>query len=93
MDIAAREIEKRGKKVLARIHDAIIIDKKLSFDDKIDVEEAMKHETGNEYWHLTAKEIEAFARPYCLDKDEIEAHKFRIAHEESNAVGYKTQCF
>jgi hypothetical protein len=53
----------------------------------------MKHETGNEYWHLTPKEIEAFARPYCLDKEEIEAHKLRIVQEERKAVGYKAQYF
>ena len=93
MDIAAREIEKRGKNVIARIHDAIIIDRKLVLDDKIEVEEAMQRETSNEYWRLTQKEIEAFARPYCLDKEEIEAHKLRIAQEERKAVGYRTICF
>ena len=91
MDVAAKEIEKRGKKILARIHDAIIIDRKLSLDDKIEVQEAMQRETDNEYWHLTAKEITSFNRPYCLDRVEIEAHKHRIAQEEQEAVGYKAQ--
>ena len=82
MDIAAKEIEKRGRKVLARIHDAIIIDRKLVLDDKIEVEEAMQRETNNEYWHLVAKELEPYERPYSLDKEEIEAHKERIRKEE-----------
>lgn len=91
MDVAAREMEKRGKTVIARIHDAIIIDKKLVLDDKIEVEEAMRKETSNEYWYLTPKEIEPFNRPYCLDREEIEAHKSRIAQEERSALGYKAQ--
>ena len=48
MDVAANEIEARGRRVIARIHDAIIIDTKLVLDDKIEVEEAMKAATSNE---------------------------------------------
>ena len=91
MDVAANEIEARGRRVIARIHDAIIIDTKLVLDDKIEVEEAMKAATSNEYWHLVAKELEPYERPYSLDKKEIEAHKHRIAQEEQEAVGYKAQ--
>lgn len=85
MDVAAKEIEKRGRKVLARIHDAIIIDKKLGLDNKLEVEEAMKAATGSEYWHLVAKELEPYERPYSLDKEEVEAHRERIRKEEVHA--------
>ena len=93
MDVAAREIEKRGRKVIARIHDAIIIDRKLGVDNKYEVEEMMKSATSNEYWHLVAKELLPYERPYSLDKDEIDAHKSRIANEEREARGYKSKCF
>lgn len=81
MDIAAHAIESLGRKVLARIHDAIIIDRRLGLDNKEVVERAMRVGTGNPYWHLTMKELEPFQRPYSMDRDEIEAHKKRIADE------------
>ena len=85
MDVVADEIEKRGRKVLARIHDAIIIDKKLGVDNKIEVEEAMQRATSNPYWHLTPKELQPFERPYSLDRAEIELHRERIRQEEQRA--------
>lgn len=81
MDVVAEEIEKRGRKVLARIHDAIIIDKRLGRDTKEEIEYAMQRETSNPYWHLTHKELEPFERPYSMDRDEIEAHRERIKAE------------
>jgi hypothetical protein len=85
MDVAAKEIEARGRRVIARIHDAIIIDKRLGVDSKYEVEEAMKAASSNEYWHLVAKELEPYERPYSLDREEIEAHKERIRKEEAHA--------
>jgi hypothetical protein len=85
MDVAAKEIEARGRRVIARIHDAIIIDKRLGVDSKYEVEEAMKAATSNEYWHLVAKELEPYERPYSVDKEEIEAHRERIRKEEAHA--------
>jgi hypothetical protein len=93
MEVAAKEIEARGRRVIARIHDAIIIDKRLGVDSKYEVEEAMKAATSNDYWHLVAKELEPYERPYSLDKHEIEAHRVRIAQEERGALGYEAQCF
>ena len=87
MDVVAEEIEKRGRKVLARIHDAIIIDRKLGVDNKVDIEEAMQSATLNPYWHLTPKELQPFERPYSLDSAEIEAHRERIRQEERRAFG------
>ena len=86
MDVAAKEIEKRGRKVLARVHDAIIIDKRLGVDNKMEVEEAMKFATVNEYWHLVPKELVPYERPYSLDRAEIQAHKERIRVETSLAM-------
>lgn len=93
MDVAAKEIEARGRQVIARIHDAIIIDKRLGVDNKCEVEEAMRKATSNEYWHLVGKELEPYERPYSLDRHEIEAHKLRIAQEERDAKGYKSSFY
>lgn len=63
MDVVADEIEKRGRKVLARIHDAIIIDKRLGQDAKEEIEYEMQKWDDNTYWHLTPKELQPFERP------------------------------
>lgn len=91
MDVVAEEIEKRGRKVLARIHDAIIIDKRLGVDNKIEIEEAMRDATSNPYWHLTAKELEPFERPYSMDRAEIEAHRSRMVEAEREAKESKSK--
>jgi hypothetical protein len=91
MDVVAEEIEKRGRKVLARIHDAIIIDKRLGMDNKYEIELAMQSATTNPYWHLTAKELQPFERPYSLDRAEIEAHQERIREEEAFARQAKSK--
>ena len=91
MDLVAEEIEKRGRKVLARIHDAIIINKRLGIDSKEEIEEAMRQWDGNKYWHLTAKELQPFDRPYSMDRAEIESHRERIRHEEANSKEKKSK--
>lgn len=91
MDVVAEEIERRGRLVLARIHDAIIIDKRLGVDNKIEIEEVMRDATMNPYWHLTAKELEPFERPYSMDRDEIEAHRARMVEAEREAREVKSK--
>lgn len=91
MDVVADEIEKRGRKVLARIHDAIIIDKRLGQDTKEEIEYEMRKWDDNPYWHLTPKELEPFERPYSIDRAEIEAHKQRIREEEEFARQTKSK--
>jgi hypothetical protein len=91
MNVAAEEIEKRGRKVLARIHDAIIIDKRLGVDNKVEIEEAMQSATSNPYWHLTAKELQPFERPYSLDREEIEEHQKRMNIENETAMDKKSK--
>ncbi|MGV0960070.1 MAG: hypothetical protein ACOYB1_09540 [Limnohabitans sp.] len=91
MDVVADEIEKRGRKVLARIHDAIIIDKRLGVDNKYEIEAAMQRATSNPYWHLTHKELQPFERPYSLDREEIEAHQARMVEAEREAREVKSK--
>jgi hypothetical protein len=92
MDIVEREIVSRGNTVLARIHDAIIVKRRLG-ESKFEIEDVIQRETQNKYWHLTMKEIEPFNRPYCLDRDEIEAHKKRIVEEERKAKEFSARTF
>ena len=85
MDLVHAEIEKRGGIVLARIHDAIIVKRRLGADHKIDIELAIREQTENPYWHLQPTELEPYHRPLSLDKEEIQAHQARIAAEEQAA--------
>ena len=71
--------------VLARIHDAIIVKRRLGADHKIDIEMAIRAQTENPYWHLQPTELEPYHRPLSLDKEEIQAHQARIAAEEQAA--------
>lgn len=91
MDVVAEQIERRGRRVLARIHDAIIIDKRLGQDTKEEIEYEIQRATSNPYWHLTSKELEPFERPYSLDREEIEAHQERIREEQQIAVEHKSK--
>ena len=84
MDYINEEIEKRGFKVLARVHDAIFVNNRLG-ESKHEIENLLQSDTENKYWHLTMKELKAYERPYCLDKAEIDAHRLRIAEEERHA--------
>ena len=91
MDYISEEIEKRGFKVLARVHDALFVKNRLG-ESKHEIEHLLQSDTENKYWHLTMKELKAYERPYCLDKTEIDAHRQRIAEEERHAKSVsKTQ--
>jgi predicted RNA-binding protein YlxR (DUF448 family) len=91
MDYISEELEKRGFKVLARVHDAIFVKNRLG-ESKHEIEHLLQSDTENKYWHLTMKELKAYERPYCLDSAEIDAHRKRIAEEELHAKSVsKTQ--
>ena len=71
--------------MLARIHDAIIVKRRLGADHQLDIELAIRAQTENPHWHLQPTELEPYHRPLSLDKEEIQAHKARIAAEEQAA--------
>jgi hypothetical protein len=52
----------KGRDVLARIHDALIIREKLSTDDKYELELMMRDELNNQYWKLGHRHVLGFAR-------------------------------
>ena len=60
MDVVRAEIKRLGKTVLANIHDAIIVRERLLTDDRMAIEDAMRTQTGNPYWRLTARQIRRF---------------------------------
>ena len=51
----------KGRDVLARIHDALIIRDKLSTDDKHELELMMRDEFNNQYWKLGHSHVRGFA--------------------------------
>ena len=51
----------KGRDVLARIHDALIIRDKLSIDDKHELELMMRDEFNNQYWKLGHSHVRGFA--------------------------------
>ena len=60
MDVVRAEIRRLGKTVLANIHDAIVVRERLLIDDRVVIEEAMRSQTGNPCWRLTARRIRRF---------------------------------
>jgi hypothetical protein len=60
MDVARSVLKQDKRPVIANIHDAIIIRKKLSADMKHEVELQMQEQTGNKYWRLAASHLEPY---------------------------------
>ena len=60
MDIVKELAKQHRKKVLAHIHDAIVVKKKFGTDLKHEIELQMQEQTGNSYWRLAAEELKRF---------------------------------
>jgi len=60
MDVVRAEMKRLGKTVLANIHDALVVRERLLTDDRMAIEDAMRTQTGNPYWRLTARQITRF---------------------------------
>jgi len=86
MDVVRDSLREHGYTILARIHDAIIVSKKLSLDDRDEIQHRMHDITKNPYWYLTPKEIKGFEASLIDEKREIELHKDRIAADERRAA-------
>lgn len=85
MTAAHSVIVNLGATIIAKVHDAVFIDRKLSLDNRQIVEAEMRIATGLEYWKFDCKEIKRYERPYSMDAEEISAHRKRIAEEERRA--------
>jgi hypothetical protein len=73
------------KKVLAHIHDAVVVSTRLGADLKHEIELQMRNQTGNPYWRLAAEELKRFESRGKDVKAEEEEHRQRIQQEEALA--------
>ncbi len=62
MDIVRATLVEHGQTVLANIHDAIIVRRKLRLDLRHEIEMRMQDATDNNYWHLSATEIKRYSK-------------------------------
>ncbi len=62
MDMVRDALHKHGQTVLANIHDAIIVRKKLRVDLRHEIEMRMQDLTDNPYWRLCATKIKRYAK-------------------------------
>ena len=89
MNMVREAVEKTGRKVLAHIHDAIVIDKKLGAELKSEIEMALHEQTGNPYWRLGATQYERYnATPIHVLQEELR-HRQRMTEEAQRAIGYQ----
>lgn len=88
MDIFRTVATANECKPIANVHDAIFFKRRLGVELKSEIECQMRSQTGNPYWHLTAKELKRY-EPRHLDViAEESAHKRRIAAEHAAALHY-----
>jgi len=90
MDIVCAVAAKHDREPIARVHDAIFFQRKLSLDLRHEIEMTMQDSTHNPYWRLTPKQLERYEPRYLDQQLEEAEHKRRIAQEEADAVGYKS---
>jgi hypothetical protein len=90
-----RSDNEREIKILANVHDAIVLDRRLGVELKSEIELAIRAETGNRYWKIgAAKELSPFvavgsAESILEARREETAHRARIAAETRAAKGYE----
>jgi hypothetical protein len=79
MDIISTEIKILGKKVLARVHDAIFIDTNLSNYDRQNIEFKVRGITGIDYITLDKEKLKGFKGVSALVKKEEAEQQSLIA--------------
>ena len=79
MDIISTEIKILGKKVLARVHDAIFIDTKLTNYDKSNIEFNVRDTTGIDYITLDEEKLKGFKGVSAIVKKEEAEEKSLLA--------------
>ena len=79
MDIVAEEVKLLGKNVLARVHDAIFIDTKLSNYDRQNIEFKVREITGIDYITIDEEKLKGFRGVSALVKKEEAEQQSLIA--------------
>ena len=77
MNVACEAIKAAGRTILARVHDAVFIDRRLGEAHET-VVYAMQQTTGNKYWRLEITELKAWGRPASM----LHADRLAEAEEE-----------
>ncbi len=60
--VRVSQLAKYLSQVLANIHDAIIVRRKLRLDLRHEIEMRMQDATDNNYWRLSATEIKRYSK-------------------------------
>ena len=89
MDIVRAAVVASGRKVLANIHDAVVINKRLGAELKSKIEMLLQEETDNPYWRLGATQYERFNSTPKEVLDEEQLHRQRMVAEEAKAKSHK----
>ena len=88
MNVVRQVAAEHERVPLANVHDAIFFKRRLGVDLKWEIEQRMHQETGNPYWHLSAKEHARY-EPKSLDAAAYEqAHRQWLHEEEAMATAY-----
>jgi hypothetical protein len=93
MEIVRASAAANERKPIANVHDAIFFKRRLGAELKAEIEWQMRSQTGNPYWHLTAKELTRYEPRYLDARLEESAHRARIEQEQALAQGYEAICF
>lgn len=89
MNLVRDAVAASGRKVLANIHDAVVIDRRLGAELKSEIEMLLHENTGNPYWRLGATE---YKRYNSFPKDvlaEEKRHRERMIEQEEKARFYQ----
>lgn len=96
MDRVREMIKGFRYKVYANIHDAVILDRRMSYDDLHEIIDTIKEEFHMPYWNLVGEEIKAFKIPMDpilrAEKDkEYAIHLLLIAMQERELASGSTR--
>jgi hypothetical protein len=89
MDIVRASAAANERKPIANVHDAIFFKRRLGAELKAEIEWQMRSQTGNPYWHLTAKELKRYEPRHFDVIAEETAHKRRMVAEHAKALNYQ----
>ena len=89
MNVVREAVENNSRHVVASIHDALVINKRLGAELKSEIEMLLHEKTGNHYLSLGATQYERYQRTPESVIVEEEQHKKRMAALEAKAVGYE----
>lgn len=70
MDIVRTVLRENGRAVIANIHDAVVIRKKLGLELKHKIELQMQEQTGNKYWRLAGSKLEKYNSKHSTDQSD-----------------------